>query len=234
MTVPKPLPADASKPLTDYSRWRLRAEDDGRHTWHYLKSDGELAAWPQTEMDKYWLGLPMDAPTSEPAKDAFDAARKGFEFYKRLQAPGGHWPGEYGGPMFLLPGLVIGSYVTGMPIAEEVRVEIIRYLCNLAHKDDGGWGLHIEGPSTVLGTALNYCVLRILGVGPDEPVTTRARATLHKLGGAGASPSWGKFWLSVLNVYEWDGGNPIPPELWLLPDWVPIHPHRWWIHTRAV
>ncbi|KZV93324.1 terpenoid cyclases/Protein prenyltransferase, partial [Exidia glandulosa HHB12029] len=136
--------------------------------------------------------------------------------------------------MFLLPGLVIGSYVTGMPIAEEVRVEIIRYLCNLAHKDDGGWGLHIEGPSTVLGTALNYCVLRILGVGPDEPVTTRARATLHKLGGAGASPSWGKFWLSVLNVYEWDGGNPIPPELWLLPDWVPIHPHRWWIHTRAV
>ncbi|KZV84909.1 terpene synthase, partial [Exidia glandulosa HHB12029] len=31
-----------------------------------------------------------------------------------------------------------------------------------------------------------------------------------------------------------DGGNPIPPELWLLPDWVPIHPHRWWIHTRAV
>lgn len=20
----------------------------------------------------------------------------------------------------------------------------------------------------------------------------------------------------------------------LLPDWVPIHPHRWWIHTRNV
>lgn len=33
-------------------------------------------------------------------------------------------------------------------------------------------------------------------------------------GGAGASASWGKFWLSVLNVYEWEGNNPIPPELW--------------------
>ena len=28
--------------------------------------------------------------------------------------------------------------------------------------------------------------------------------------------------------------NSTPPELWLLPDWVPIHPHRWWIQTRAV
>jgi len=42
----------------------------------------------------------------------------------------------------------------------------------------------------------------------------KARATLHKLGGAAAAPSWGKFWLSVLNVYDWEGNNPIPPELW--------------------
>ncbi|EJD41513.1 terpene synthase [Auricularia subglabra TFB-10046 SS5] len=227
-------PKDARQPSTDYSRWRLRADDDGRHTWHYLKTDAELAAWPQTEADRFWLGLQLDAPETAPAADAMAAARKGFEFYKRLQAPGGHWPGEYGGPMFLLPGLVVGSYVAGMPIAKEERVEIIRYLCNLANKADGGWGLHIEGPSTVFGTALNYCVLRILGVGPDEPVTAKARATLHKLGGAGGAPSWGKFWLSVLNVYDWEGANPIPPELWLLPEWLPIHPHRWWIHTRAV
>ena len=46
-------------PVTDYARWRLRADDDGRHTWHYLKTDRELAEWPQTDMDKYWLGLPM-------------------------------------------------------------------------------------------------------------------------------------------------------------------------------
>ncbi|EJD47041.1 lanosterol synthase [Auricularia subglabra TFB-10046 SS5] len=225
---------DPSEPWTDYTRWRLRADDDGRHTWHYLKTDAELAAWPQTEVDKYWLGLPLDASQSPPATDAMAAARKGFEFYKRLQAPGGHWPGEYGGPMFLLPGLVIGSYVTGMLITEEERLEIIRYLCNLANKEDGGWGLHIEGPSTVFGIALNYCVLRLLGVGPDEPVTTRARETLHRLGGATGVPSWGKFWLSVLNVYDWEGQNPIPPELWLLPEWMPMHPHRWWVQARAV
>jgi hypothetical protein len=42
---------------TDYSRWRL-LDEDGRHTWHYLTTDKELKAWPQTVADKFHLGLP--------------------------------------------------------------------------------------------------------------------------------------------------------------------------------
>lgn len=55
----------------------------------------------------------------------------------------------------------------------------------------------------------------------------------------------------MLNVYDWDGNHPLAPELWyvnstwerrlsllpiirLLPEWVPFHPYRWWIHTRNV
>ena len=93
---------------------------------------------------------------------------------------------------------------------------------------------HIEGPSTAFGTSLNYCAIRILGMSADHPVAAKARDCLHKLGmsatrssfdsgsffvslkqgSALAAPAWGKFWLSVLNVYEWEGNNPVPPELW--------------------
>ncbi len=45
--------------------------------------------------------------------------------------------------MFLLPGLVIGSYVTGMTFEEEERLEMIRYLFNRAHPEDGGWGMYV-------------------------------------------------------------------------------------------
>lgn len=76
-----------------------------------------------------------------PAKNAFESAKNGYSFYKRLQAPDGHFPGEYGGPMFLLPGLVIGSYASGTWFKEEERLEMIRYLLNRAHPDDGGWGM---------------------------------------------------------------------------------------------
>jgi hypothetical protein len=33
-------------------------------------------------------------------------------------------------------------------------------------------------------------------------------------GGAVAIPSWGKFWLAVLNVYSWEGLNTLFPEMW--------------------
>lgn len=129
---------------------------------------------------------------------------------------------------------MISYYITGVPVPEAMRLELIRYLLNRAHKEDGGWGIHIEGVSTVFGTALNYVALRILGLGPDHPAMVKARGTLHKYGGAIAIPAWGKFWLAALGVYEWKGVNPIPPELWALPKALPICPGNWWVHTRMV
>ncbi|KAF9245283.1 terpenoid cyclases/protein prenyltransferase alpha-alpha toroid [Melanogaster broomeanus] len=213
--------AQSSKqPFTNYSRWRLLVNDGGRHTWHYLRSDEECEAWPQNDVDKYWTAQPLNLPALPKANTPLEAAQNGYTCYKHLQSHDGHWAGEYGGPMFLLPGLVIGSYVAGLGFKEEERLEMIRYLINRAHPEDGGWGIHIEGHSTSLGMSA------------DHPVAVKARVMLHKLGGATGAPAWGKFWLAVLNVYDWEGVNPIPPELWLLPDWVPFHPHKWWIHTR--
>ena len=160
--------------------------------------------------------------------------RNGLEFFEKLQLPAGHWACEYGGPMFLLPGVVIAWYVTKTPIPWYYAVEIKNYLFARANPEDGGWGLHIEGESSVFGTVLNYTVLRLVGVDADHPKMVKARATLHKLGGATHAPHWAKFWLSVLNVTNWDIVNPVPPELWLLPDWVPIAPWRWWVHMRMV
>ncbi|GAA6063805.1 hypothetical protein JCM10212_005968, partial [Sporobolomyces blumeae] len=240
---------------TDPKRWRLASDDHGRHVWHYVRpdtldatpyepvwgpDDSNVRTAPQSDESKYWLGLDLDlspGPLKEAPETPFEAAKNGYEFYKRLQANDGHWSGEYGGPMFLLPGIVIVMYVTKTAIPQEWKVEICRYLANLQRTggiDDQGWGIHFEAKSSVFGTGLNYVVLRLLGVGPDEPMMQRARATLHALGGCAGIPSWGKFWLAILNVHSWRGLNPTPAELWLLPDALPIHPWRWWIHTRNV
>lgn len=42
---------------------------------------------------------------SAAALTAVDAALKGMNFYSHLQAEDGHWAGDYGGPLFLLPGM---------------------------------------------------------------------------------------------------------------------------------
>ena len=128
---------------------------------------------------------------------------------------------------------MITWYVTETVVPEDHKIEIKNYLFARQNKD-GGWGLHIEADSSVFGTAMNYTTLRLLGMTAEDPRMIKARAILHELGGAVNGPHWAKFWLSVLGVCHWDILNPTPPELWLLPDWVPIAPWRWWIHMRQV
>ena len=41
---------------TDYSRWRMK-DDRGTQTWHYLETDEEVEAWPQSTADKWYLGM---------------------------------------------------------------------------------------------------------------------------------------------------------------------------------
>ena len=136
--------------------------------------------------------------------------------------------------MFLLPGIIIAWFVTDTPIPPAHSVEIKNYLFERQHPEDGGWGLHVEGHSSVFGTAMTYVILRLLGADAEDKRMIKARAKLHQLGGATHGPHWTKFWLSVLGVMEWEAVNPCPPELWLLPNWVPVHPWRWWIHMRQV
>jgi len=57
MWSPLEVPLTGEKPFTDYSRWRLVVNDGGRHTWEYLRTDNEVKHWPQTDLDKFWLGL---------------------------------------------------------------------------------------------------------------------------------------------------------------------------------
>ncbi|XP_057447337.1 cycloartenol synthase-like [Lotus japonicus] len=167
-----------------------------------------------------------------------DTLKRALRCYSTLQAQDGFWPGDYAGAMFMLPGLVIGLSVTGAlnaALSPEHQSEMKRYVLN-HQNEDGGWGLHIEGPTTMFGTVLNYVAMRLLGEDIDggDGAMKKARKWILDRGGATSIPSWGKFWLSVLGVYEWRGINPMPPELWLLPYSLPSHPGRMWCHTRLV
>lgn len=77
-------------------------------------------------------------------------------------------------------------------------------------------------------------IIAFVGVPATDEYASRARQLILSWGGAVSIPSWGKFWLCVLNVYSWDGTNCILPELWLLPTLLPFHPSRMWCHCRQV
>jgi hypothetical protein len=60
------------------------------------------------------------------ASGALDTARHGINYYQHIQEDDGHWAGDYGGPMFLMPGLVISCYISNTPFADEERHEMMR------------------------------------------------------------------------------------------------------------
>lgn len=218
-------------PKTDHTKWRLITDIYGKQNWVYeCTGDGpEPTNYVRHQMQNGFNPKELPKPES-----AHDAASNCFSFLSQLQDDSGIFPCQYGGPMFMLIGYVAAKYFCNVPFSEEEKLEICRYLVNRAHPVDGGWGLHTYGDSTAFGTSINYVILRILGMSADHPAMVKARGTLLRLGGAIGAPMWGKVYLSLLNLYKWEGVNPSPPELWMLPYWVPIHPGRWWVHTRAV
>nr|A0A125SXN2.1 RecName: Full=Alpha-onocerin synthase LCD [Lycopodium clavatum]BAU46472.1 onocerin synthase [Lycopodium clavatum] len=157
---------------------------------------------------------------------------RALQFYSQLQTDDGHWSGDHSGPMFFLPGMVIALYVTGAldsVLSEHHQREICRYIYN-HQRQDGSWGLHPEGTGTLFGTVLSYVTLRLMGESKsnsnNREALRKAQTWIIDHGGATDVPSWGKFWLAVLGVYEWSGVNPLPPESWLLPKSLIAHPGR--------
>ncbi|XP_049366109.1 cycloartenol synthase-like [Solanum verrucosum] len=220
---------------------RSHIEDIREHfsmNWFHVKHSSDLLLRLQFAKEKQIEMLEKVKIESE-EELVKTTLKRGLRFYSTIQANDGHWPADYGGPLFLLPGLVISLFIMGamnVVLSEEHQKEILRYLYNHQNKD-GGWGLHIEGHSTMFCTALNYVAIRLIDgetINVNNEAMEKARKWIIEHGGVTYIPSWGKFWLSVLGVYEWSGNNPLPPELWLLPYFLPIHPGRMWCHCRMV
>lgn len=124
---------------------------------------------------------------NEEDQKVVEALINGINYFSLLQTEEGYWPGDYGGPMFLLPGLLIASYVTGTEFPKPHQELMKIYLHN--HQNaDGGWGMHIESESTMFGTVMQYVSLRILGVENDDARLLQARNWIKANGGATGIP----------------------------------------------
>lgn len=56
----------------------------------------------------------------------------------------------------------------------------------------------------MFGTVLSYISLRLLGVPVEDPACAKGLAFVRENGGGVMAPSWAKFWMAVLGVYEWE------------------------------
>lgn len=133
----------------DFTKYRLVQKHSADELLR-LQSASRIAAKPCSPPS---TPLPSGIASPQRVEEHLKGA---ISFYECLQQEDGHWPGDYGGPMFLMPGLLITLYTTGsldQIFSDAHKQEAIRYFRNHQNKD-GGFGLHIEGGSTMFGTVL--------------------------------------------------------------------------------
>ena len=82
---------------------------------------------------------------------------------------------------------------------------------------EGGWSTYPGGPSQVSATVKSYFVLKLLGRPVDDPVMARARAVVHRMGGAQACNSFTRFYLALLGQIPYEDVPYVPPELLFVP-----------------
>ncbi|MFJ7078998.1 prenyltransferase/squalene oxidase repeat-containing protein [Streptomyces sp. NPDC098781] len=146
----------------------------------------------------------------------------------------GCWEGEMVWNTMILSQYVIMCHIVGRQLGERSRAGMIRHY-EVTRTPEGCWPQYEGGEPSVFCTTLAYVALRMLGVEPGGERTEPARRWLREQpDGLLAIPTWGKFWLAMIGLYDYDGINPFPPELFLLPRRLPVHPNRLYCHTRNI
>ncbi len=171
-------------------------------------------------------------PEEVASPDAGPALRSASARLVSLQGDDGAWEGEMAWCPMLTAQYVLVHHILGRPLDADRRRLVLRYF-ERSRLEGGSWGLHEHAPPQLFVTTLVYVAARLLGVERDDPLIEPARRFLHAEGVLGI-PSWGKFWLALVGLYDWRGVNAVLPELWSLPRWTALHPSKWYCHSRLI
>jgi 2,3-oxidosqualene cyclase len=175
-----------------------------------------------------------DAAGAPGSPDISGCLARATDRLSALQHTDGAFEGEVVWCPMILAQYVILRRILQRPIGAAERTRMILHF-KVTRRPDGGWGLHPESGSYVFVTTISYMALRLLGEPADADLPSQARRWLMaQPGGVLAIPTWGKFWLALIGLYDFRGMNPFLPELFLLPDWFPVHPNQLYCHTRYI
>ena len=171
-------------------------------------------------------------PKEIESPDAGPALKSAAARLLSLQREDGGWEGEMVWCPMLTAQYALLHCIIGRPLEPGRRRRVLRSF-ERTRLEGGAWGMHEHSEPHLFVTALVYAAARLLGVERNDPLVEPARRFIQAEGILGI-PSWGKFWLAVLNLYDWRGVNAVLPELWSLPRRIPLHPSNWYCHTRLI
>jgi squalene-hopene/tetraprenyl-beta-curcumene cyclase len=160
------------------------------------------------------------------------AIKRTTKWLLSAQIEGRYWLGELEADTTLESDYMVFQFILGR--LDSPKVPKLAAYIRKHQLADGGWNIFPDGPSEINATVKAYFALKLAGDDIEAPHMRRARERALALGGIEATNSYSRFYLALIGVISWDLVPAMPPELTLLPNWLPLNIYEMSSWTRAI
>jgi len=179
------------------------------------------------------MTLVSDAPrpAEVPGEGAAGAAlARAVDHLRALQDDAGWWKGELETNVTMDAEDLLLRHFLGILTDTEAE-EAARWIRS-QQREDGSWATFAGGPADLSTTVEAWVALRLAGDDPAAPHLARAAAVVRDLGGVERSRVFTRIWLALVGLWPWADLPVMPPELVLLPAWMPLNIYDWGCWAR--
>jgi squalene-hopene/tetraprenyl-beta-curcumene cyclase len=163
----------------------------------------------------------MSASTVEVSSSAQVALRRACERLLSLQNDAGWWQGELQTNVTMDAEDMLLREFLGIRRADET--ERSAAWIRSQQREDGTWANFYGGPGELSTTIEAYWALRLAGDEPGLEHMRKAAAFVRAQGGIERARVFTHVWLALFGLWSWEKVPALPPEIALLPEWVPLN-----------
>ncbi len=154
------------------------------------------------------------------------------EYLLQEQHEEGFWVGELEGDTILE-----SEYILLLAFLKREGSDVARMCANYMLEKQlfsGGWAIYPGGPLEMSASVKAYFALKLTGHDPDSEPMTRAREAILAAGGAEKVNSFTRYYLALLGILKYSQCPAVPPELMLIPRWMPFNIYEMSAWSRTI
>jgi squalene-hopene/tetraprenyl-beta-curcumene cyclase len=163
----------------------------------------------------------MSLPTVEAPSQAEVALQRACEHLLSLQDEQGWWRGELQTNVTMdAEDMLLREF---LGISEPAGRERSAAWIRSQQRPDGTWANFDGAPGDLSTTIEAYWALRLAGDLPEAPRMRRAASFVREHGGVQGARVFTHVWMALFGLWSWEEVPSLPPEIILLPSWMPLN-----------
>ncbi len=167
------------------------------------------------------LAEALTTPQLDKGSPVGAALARAVDHLLRLQDEAGWWKGELETNVTMDAEDLLLREFLGIR-TEEGTAETAEWIRS-QQRPDGTWATFYGGPGEMSATAEAYVALRLAGDPAEARHMQAAAAFVRDSGGLERCRVFTRLWLALFGLWSWDDLPALPPEVILLPPWVPLN-----------